>query len=429
MRTSFDSKAHVKKNNSLLETPVGRTFIDAMKCVEHRMPLANTKIAVAVSGGSDSLALLLLAQAWSQRFGQKVIAFTVDHHLRKESTQEALSVQKYMQALDIPHEILQWFPPENLQHGHIEKVARTARYERLTEACWRHEARILLVGHTQNDQIETMLLRASRKSSDFGLAGMSVLRFLHPYLAVARPLLKVTRFDLQHFLKQNDVLWFADPSNENPAFKRVLLRKALLHVHREIYQDLVLVSRFYAIERRFYTIATIRFLKESACIIGMRIKIKIAPFKAASLPLQQHILRRIISCVGGKMYPPNKQQLSQACEKISSLECVQFTLGRTIIDKRKASFTIFREKRHIPPVVQLAPKDLICWDGRFWFYSIAVHPYWIYPQKGKTDPDFYKEGMTAKKNSFSLNMEGQSPSFPHNITYIAASIENIFKDW
>ncbi|MDR2417062.1 MAG: tRNA lysidine(34) synthetase TilS, partial [Holosporales bacterium] len=378
---------------SLLTTSVGQAFAVALQQIKRQEAFACTKIAVAVSGGSDSTALLLLAYAWCQVIGQPLVAFTVDHHLRPESTREALRVQRYAQSLGIPHEILYWKPAATLSRGHIEKTARRARYDALTEACWRHQTRVLLVGHTRDDQIETMLLRAVQGSGDFGLAGMSLCRLIHAQLVVARPLLCVSRFDLQHLLLRYGVSWTNDSSNNDPFFRRVLWRKGLQHTDQDTFRELVLVNRFYVAKRRLHTLAAIRFLKHHAFFLKNRLFLRVEPFRQISLSLQRYVLRRVISGVGGKAYPPNALELTRACQKLVSLENIRFTLGRALIKKSKNLLHFSRERRNMPPAMQLPSQRLICWDGRFWFCNTTEELYWIFAPKDGTDPCFYKETL------------------------------------
>jgi tRNA(Ile)-lysidine synthase len=400
---------------SLLTTPVGQAFVAALQQIKLQEVFRRTKIAVAVSGGSDSTALLQLTHAWHQDSKQPVIAFTVDHHLRPESTREALQVKQYSQSLGIPHEILSWEPATTLPRGHIEKAARYARYEALTEACWRHQARVLFMGHTREDQIETMLLRAAKGSGDFGLAGMNLCRLAHAQLAVVRPLLYVSRIDLQRLLLRYGVSWTDDSSNSDPFFKRVFWRKGLQRVNQDVLQDLVFASRFYTTKRRLYTLAATRFLKNHAFLSRNSLFLDIGPLYQIPLSLQHYILRCVVSGVGGRTYPPNELELTRACQKLVSSKGIRFTLGRTLIKRCKNLICFSREERNIPPAMQLPPQRLVCWDGRFWFCNTTEEPYWIFAPKGCTDPCFYKKSCVF-------------PDLPAGVICVSSAVENIIKD-
>ncbi|MDR2412541.1 MAG: tRNA lysidine(34) synthetase TilS [Holosporales bacterium] len=364
-----------------------------------------TKIAIAVSGGSDSLALLLLTHRWNARFGYPLIALTVDHHLRPESTQEAQYVQTYAHSLRIPHRTLSWTPLGDLPHGHLEHDARNARYALLATSCWQEGCTLLLLGHTQEDQIETLLLRAFRESGAFGLAGMNPLRFLHARLALLRPLLAIPRQDLQQFLSQQSVSWISDPHNENRSFERVRVRQALKQSEITTCKNLLFLTKFYAIERRFYTQATLYFLQKHASFSDFKGRIDSASFCRLSRPLQCYILRRVISCVGGKRYPPNETMLDRSCQRLISSSFLRLTLGLTVITKNKSWIIVTRESRNLPAPLCINPKQLVCWDGRFWLYNTTDTPCWIHCPMGEAAP------------------------FASGVFCVATSLENILKIW
>jgi tRNA(Ile)-lysidine synthase len=261
-----------------------------------------------------------------------------------------------------------------------------------------------LLGHTQEDQIETLLLRASHGSGAFGLAGMLPVRFLHPHLALVRPLLSFRRHILQAFLHQQGVRWISDPHNANRLFQRVQIRQALHQVDPRTYQDLCACSRFYAAERRLYARATQRFLQKNATLLGLKVHVDPKAFSLLSLPLRQYILRHILTCVGGKPYPPNEKALQRACTSIASTVSTRITLGRVLLEKRARFLVFSREQRNPPPPLRINPQGFACWDGRFWLENSTSSPCWIAPP-----------------------ME-EEERFPPGILQIVSSVENLFKN-
>ncbi len=130
-------------------------------------------IVLAVSGGPDSTALLLLAARWrkARRRGPKLLAVTVDHGLRAGSAAEAKQVARLARSLGVPHRILRWTgakPTSGLQ-----EKARLARYRLLSEAAAKIGASHILTAHTLDDQAETVLMRLLRGSGPTGLSGMA----------------------------------------------------------------------------------------------------------------------------------------------------------------------------------------------------------------------------------------------------------------
>lgn len=185
--------------------------------------------AVAVSGGGDSLALMHLARDFARQQGlAPPIVLTVDHGLRKSSAKDAKNVAAWAKRAGLTAQVLAW-RGKRPKTG-IEAAAREARYRLMGAFLAEHKITTLLVGHNQDDQAETFLLRLARGSGLDGLAGMQA-RAPWPVegfagLVLARPLLGVDRASLRAYLSAKDQAWLEDPMNENPAFDRVKVRKA-----------------------------------------------------------------------------------------------------------------------------------------------------------------------------------------------------------
>lgn len=186
-------------------------------------------VAVAFSGGPDSLALLILAARWAARRKNTALhAFTVDHGLRAASAREAKEAARLSAKLGVPHRILKW-KGEKPSTG-IQAAAREARYGLLLEACREAGASDLLVAHHLEDQAETFLLRLSRGSGIDGLSAMSASRPLSEDgtpVRLLRPLLDLPRARLLATVAKACLTPIQDPSNENERFDRVKARKAL----------------------------------------------------------------------------------------------------------------------------------------------------------------------------------------------------------
>ncbi len=182
------------------------------------------RLGVAVSGGPDSLALLLLAAA--ARPGE-VEAATVDHALRPEAREEAEAVAALCERLGIPHSILtaEW---DEKPETAIQERARNARYRLLGGWAKERGVRALLVGHHLDDQAETFIMRLARGAGVKGLAGMRRL-VAGPgiTIAVVRPLLGWRRSELEELCADAGLSPAADPSNEDEKFERVRVRQAL----------------------------------------------------------------------------------------------------------------------------------------------------------------------------------------------------------
>ena len=184
-----------------------------------------TRFGVAVSGGPDSLALLLLAAA--ARPGE-IAAATVDHGLRPESREEAEAVADICESLGVPHALLaiEWDIPLG---SAIQEKAREVRYGAL--AAWMEEIDLetLTTAHHLDDQAETLIMRLNRGAGVRGLSGMRPLASVpgHPDLRLVRPLLGWRQAELAAVCAMESIRPFDDPSNEDERHERIRVRRAL----------------------------------------------------------------------------------------------------------------------------------------------------------------------------------------------------------
>lgn len=184
------------------------------------------RVGVAISGGGDSVALLHLAFEAFSPLGVEVRAVTVDHGLRPESAAEAVEVARTCDALGVRHDALRW---DGTGTGNLQERAREARRRLIGAWARAHGVTCVLLGHTADDQAETVLLRLARGSGVDGLAAM-VPGFRAEGVFWQRPLLGVTREVLRDWLRSRGVAWIEDPSNDDPRFDRVRARAMMAHL-------------------------------------------------------------------------------------------------------------------------------------------------------------------------------------------------------
>ncbi len=187
--------------------------------------------AVGVSGGADSLALILLLADWAKNSNIKLTALTVQHGLRPEAESEAQYVAQLMQKQHIAHQILYW-QGEKPTTG-IESAARNARYNLMHNWCSEQGIKTLLIAHHKRDQAETFLMRLQRGSGVDGLAAMAPISHWRN-LYIIRPLLQITPEQLRSYLKINNINWVEDSSNQCEDFLRVKIRKLLPELEQYI---------------------------------------------------------------------------------------------------------------------------------------------------------------------------------------------------
>lgn len=182
------------------------------------------RIGVAVSGGPDSVALLLLAAA--VRPG-KVEAATVDHALRPESASEAAQVAEFCENLNVGHQILTVDWPQKPETG-IQERARAARYKLLGAWAQDRGLRAVATGHHLDDQVETLVMRLNRGSGVRGLAGMGAKGAVPgSRILLVRPLLGWRHVELEQLCRDAGSLTAHDPSNDDTQYERVRVRQAL----------------------------------------------------------------------------------------------------------------------------------------------------------------------------------------------------------
>lgn len=180
------------------------------------------EIALAVSGGGDSMAMLALAHTWARTWGVGLRVVTIDHGLRAESASEAEMVARECAALGHSHTALRWHWDGK---GNVMDAARRARLELIGH--WRGDLRHVLMAHTADDVAETFLLRLARGSGVDGLAAMQARRTVPQGFEVIRPCLDMRRAELRHYARVLHVPWVEDPTNDNPKYERARARQML----------------------------------------------------------------------------------------------------------------------------------------------------------------------------------------------------------
>lgn len=187
-------------------------FTEALR----RLGAGEGRILLAVSGGPDSLALLLLAQ---EAVPDRVLAATVDHGLRHEAADEATFVAGVCESLGVAHTVL---TPGQPITGNLQSAARAARYALLEDAADAADCAFIATAHHMDDQLETVLMRVARGS---GIDGLSAIRAHNG--RIIRPLLGFTKAELEAICAGAGVEPVRDPSNDDSGFDRVAMRQFL----------------------------------------------------------------------------------------------------------------------------------------------------------------------------------------------------------
>jgi tRNA(Ile)-lysidine synthase len=317
------------------------------------------RVAVAVSGGPDSLCLSLLADAWARLRGGEVSALVVDHGLRPTAAAEARQVADWLRARRIDHHVLSWTGAKPATG--IQAAAREARYRLLVEWCRAAGTLHLLLAHHLDDQAETVALRQARQSGTDGLAGMATVREVAG-LRLLRPLLGVRKARLVATLKALGQPWLEDPSNVAPRFARSRLRRSAgLDVPR-----LARLATEHARRRAADDERTASWLALNARIDPAGF-VTLAGGALAPAPpeIGRRAVQQILMSVGGSRYPPRRARLDRLIGQLRAGLASGRTLAGCRILPWQGALLICREPQMIEDEMALAPGAPVLWDGRF----------------------------------------------------------------
>ncbi|MBA3814191.1 MAG: tRNA lysidine(34) synthetase TilS [Alphaproteobacteria bacterium] len=329
---------------------------------EQSMEGAVFPLAVAVSGGSDSLALMLLAHKLAQKKGSYVIALTVDHGLREESREEGRRVAQWAQAQNIQHVILDWVGDKPT--ARIQEKARKARYALLTQWCHQNRISTLLLGHHQQDQEETFWLRLSSGSGLTGLSGMKK-RTVRDGILFLRPILDFPKECLVATLSAHNQEWIEDPSNHNPHFFRGRLRQFLSE------EGLVSGRLNQVIKKLQMDADFIQSSLENAIAHVVQahdsgyLAVKKEYFSALHPAIAKRLLSFLMQWFSNADYSPRATQVTGVMDKIK--KGIPFTTGGIYWVFSHEEIFLFRERRAIQQGFSISSlQEKTLWDQRFW---------------------------------------------------------------
>lgn len=323
------------------------------------------RLAVGVSGGADSLALVLLAHAWAAERGGAVLALTVDHGLRTDAAAEAARVGAWMAARGIAHETLVWQGAK--PSTGVQAAARAARRGLLIARCRDAGILHLLLAHHADDQAETVLLRLARGSGIDGIAGMAAVRW-EPDVRLLRPLLEVPHTALVATCRAFGQDWVEDPSNRSPAYARGRLRAAAgsLAADGLTTERLTDTARRAARARNALEELTAGLLARAATLHPEGwVQLDPAPLAAAPEELALRALARVLACVGGGAYPPRAERLERLHEEVRRGLAAGRTLGGCRVLPRRGALLVTREPAAAADRLSAAPGGELWWDRRF----------------------------------------------------------------
>lgn len=331
--------------------------------------LAHSRLAVAVSGGADSMALVHLLH---DLLGpEKLMGLSVDHGLRPEARDEVMQVANWLGELNISYHVFAW-EGEKPEAG-IQDAARQARYALMENWCVENNVDFLCLGHHRRDQAETFLLRLARGSGIWGLSAMSHARPAFtkggkPYLL--RPLLDIDARDLRIYLKQKGQKWIEDPSNADLQYDRVKIRQFLAQPpleglnEKRLSETAARMSRARDALNHYMEAALQRSVTWSlwgAAEVSWE-KLLSEPDEVVLRALSKFLMR-----VGGRVQQPRLRHLENWLKQLRENGPDERTLvGCQVIHADDGRSLICREAQNVRDEIEVGKAEMKCiWDGRF----------------------------------------------------------------
>ncbi|QEE44782.1 tRNA lysidine(34) synthetase TilS [Rhizobium sp. WL3] len=318
-----------------------------------------TRLLIAISGGSDSTGLLvtLVKVLRESRLPHTLAAATIDHGLRPASAGEAREVSTLCQRLGIPHRILQW-TGEKPETG-LSAAARLARYRLLSDAAASMGADAIVTGHTLDDQIETVAMRADRSAGDaLGLAGMAPATLYAGHIWILRPFLHTRRNAIRDHLRAQRIDWIDDPSNDDPRYERVRIRQS------SPANDPGMIERAGQRRAMLSTAAAVWLAEYMETRPGPVAIVSLSDGGPIPNDVRDHALATLVAILGGKPHRPAAASLTRLSAALDQGFDFRLTLSGTLTLRRRSQLFLLRERRGLLPL-SLAPYRTGIWDGRY----------------------------------------------------------------
>lgn len=312
-----------------------------------------------MSGGGDSVALLHILAHCFEVGSVELSAVTVDHGLRPEAADEARLVAGLADELGIPHTVLRWTGWDG--SGNLQARAREARYRLISDWAKSTEVAVFALGHTADDQAETVLMGLARRSGVNGLSAMPLRRVMHG-ISMVRPLLNTSRDDLREYLTTRGIAWAEDPSNDDQNFDRVKMREALrvLESYGLTAQAFATVARNMAQARESLDWFTFLTARDIATVDGGDVALDLRQFRTLPEEIARRLLVHAINWVGGQYKGPRHAAVTQALKSVRA--GLSITLNGCHVQRFSRQIWISREYNAVS-ALRAATGDT--WDRRW----------------------------------------------------------------
>ena len=326
-----------------------------------------SRLLVAVSGGSDSIGLLVaLKQAidHSPPDTFEIVSVTIDHGLRPESAAEARSVGELCDRLDIPHVVRGWDGVKPATG--VAAAARTARYDLLCQVAAERQACVIVTGHTFDDQIETIAMRGARTggAGGAGSTGMASSTILNRRFPLLRPFLATRRESIRDLLRDEAISWVEDPSNIDRRSERARLRQDLPTVHAGDEAEVLRQWREAAERRRQLGAAAADLAGDYLSLhrrVAARLDLDVLTGDQGALRL---LIGALTAVIGGRVHVPSRAVQARICQFLDNASPGRMTAGRVLFERRREALYMVREDRDLP-ILRVEIGETVLWDGRF----------------------------------------------------------------
>jgi len=340
---SVQNRKHKKILSQLNQKKISKIYNEFSSSLKVKEDLA-----VAVSGGPDSLALAYLTKCYSLKNKIKVKYYIVNHKLRKESSLEAEVVKKVLRKIDIRCIILNWNgkkPSKNIQG-----IARDKRYSLLAKECKKNNIKNLLLGHHLNDLFENFFIRVVRGCGLNGLISFSKnTKYRDQNLNIIRPLLNLEKKDLLYISSEVFSFFVKDPSNINEDYKRTRIRNLLHALEKEgldITKLKLTMNNLKDSDKsiKFYVDRNLE--KNSVFLKRKNIYILNYNFFDQSHEIIFRSLTQIIQKLGKRYYPVRGKSINELIKKISKKSFTKVTLGGCFVERVNETILISQESSY-----------------------------------------------------------------------------------
>ena len=356
--------------DALKKTHSSRSAAESQGAAQARLPLL-----LAVSGGADSVSLMVLCHEWVERnkLPISLSVASVDHRLRPEAADECAYVGKLARMRGMDHATLVW--DEEKSHSNLQGEARDARYRLLSEHAHRLGCAHIVIAHHQDDQAETLLMRLIRGS---GVTGLAAMRPQQAFGAVTllRPLMAFPKARLKASLNARSIDWFEDPSNQSPNYMRVRVRSLLPVFAQEGCDSARLAATARRLQRADQALGEIAYgfyLRHIASEPGRSLSVSLTSLREQSDEIRLRLLRMMIADVVAPAYPPREEKLMAIDAALGGEELLEKRMKRTVagccFEVSAARLWVYREPGRNRQEIALDRPCEVNWQG---LYSVKI---------------------------------------------------------